>query len=101
MPSRRAYFPIVRQRVRERQFNSLFLFVTSRCNPRRAPQLCAHAGDDPETERRYGDVRRLRRNVLTSLVVDDNGAFRACELRGILGRLQDFDFNASKALACR
>lgn len=27
-----AYFPIVRDRVRHRQFNSLFLFVTSRCN---------------------------------------------------------------------
>jgi MoaA/NifB/PqqE/SkfB family radical SAM enzyme len=28
----RSYFPIVRDRVRPRQFNSLFLFVTSRCN---------------------------------------------------------------------
>jgi MoaA/NifB/PqqE/SkfB family radical SAM enzyme len=26
------YFPILRDRVRSRQFNSLFLFVTSRCN---------------------------------------------------------------------
>jgi molybdenum cofactor biosynthesis enzyme MoaA len=26
------YFPIVKERVRGRQFNSLFLFVTSRCN---------------------------------------------------------------------
>jgi Fe-coproporphyrin III synthase len=26
------YFPIVRDRVRRREFNSLFLFVTSRCN---------------------------------------------------------------------
>jgi MoaA/NifB/PqqE/SkfB family radical SAM enzyme len=26
------YFPIVKERVRSRQFNSLFLFVTSRCN---------------------------------------------------------------------
>jgi MoaA/NifB/PqqE/SkfB family radical SAM enzyme len=28
----RNYFPIVKQRVRPRQFRSLFLFVTSRCN---------------------------------------------------------------------
>src|SRR5258706_14071987 len=27
-----AYFPILKDRVRARQFNSLFLFVTSRCN---------------------------------------------------------------------
>src|SRR3974390_1054250 len=26
------YFPILKDRVRARQFNSLFLFVTSRCN---------------------------------------------------------------------
>src|ERR1039458_7391651 len=28
----RQYFPIVKERVRAREFNSLFLFVTSRCN---------------------------------------------------------------------
>ena len=28
----RNYFPILKDRVRGRQFNSLFLFVTSRCN---------------------------------------------------------------------
>jgi MoaA/NifB/PqqE/SkfB family radical SAM enzyme len=36
---------------------------------------------------------------LTTLVVDHNGAFRACELRGIVGRLQDYDFDATAALA--
>src|SRR5579871_4455800 len=28
----RQYFPILKDRVRRREFNSLFLFVTSRCN---------------------------------------------------------------------
>lgn len=28
----RQYFPILKERVRAREFNSLFLFVTSRCN---------------------------------------------------------------------
>ena len=32
MAEAREYFPIVQDRVRGRQFNSLFLFVTSRCN---------------------------------------------------------------------
>jgi MoaA/NifB/PqqE/SkfB family radical SAM enzyme len=32
MPGWRQYFPIVNERVRTRQFRSLFLFVTSRCN---------------------------------------------------------------------
>lgn len=32
MGGMRNYFPIVRDRVRSRRFNSLFLFVTSRCN---------------------------------------------------------------------
>ena len=32
MAEGREYFPIVQDRVRTRQFNSLFLFVTSRCN---------------------------------------------------------------------
>jgi MoaA/NifB/PqqE/SkfB family radical SAM enzyme len=32
MPAARDYFPILKERVRPRQFNSLFLFVTSRCN---------------------------------------------------------------------
>jgi MoaA/NifB/PqqE/SkfB family radical SAM enzyme len=32
MPAGREYFSIIKDRVRARQFNSLFLFVTSRCN---------------------------------------------------------------------
>src|ERR1051325_2506026 len=32
MSAARNYFPILKDRVRRRQFNSLFLFVTSRCN---------------------------------------------------------------------
>src|SRR5919206_4578181 len=32
MAGARDYFPILRDRVRRREFNSLFLFVTSRCN---------------------------------------------------------------------
>src|ERR1700692_2240480 len=32
MAPARDYFPILKDRVRRRQFNSLFLFVTSRCN---------------------------------------------------------------------
>ena len=32
METARNYFPILQDRVRSRQFNSLFLFVTSRCN---------------------------------------------------------------------
>ena len=32
MAGAREYFPILKDRVRARQFNSLFLFVTSRCN---------------------------------------------------------------------
>src|SRR5882762_7487525 len=32
MAEGREYFPIVQDRVRRRQFNSLFLLVTSRCN---------------------------------------------------------------------
>ncbi len=35
----------------------------------------------------------------TSLVVDHNGAFRACEMRGVLGRLADFNFDVRAALA--
>ena len=34
----------------------------------------------------------------TTLVVDHNGAFRACELRGIVGRLADYDFDVTAAL---
>ena len=34
----------------------------------------------------------------TTLVVDHNGAFRACELRGVVGRLQDYDFDVGAAL---
>lgn len=32
MPDWRSYFPIIRDRARAPEFNSLFLFVTSRCN---------------------------------------------------------------------
>jgi len=35
----------------------------------------------------------------TSIVIDHNGAFRACEMRGILGRLSDFDYDVRAALA--
>ncbi|HBY64375.1 MAG TPA: hypothetical protein DEH78_31525 [Solibacterales bacterium] len=35
----------------------------------------------------------------TSIVVDHNGAFRACEMRGVVGRLADFDYDVSAALA--
>lgn len=34
----------------------------------------------------------------TSLVVDHNGKFRACEMRGIVGDLHDYDFDVRKAL---
>jgi MoaA/NifB/PqqE/SkfB family radical SAM enzyme len=34
----------------------------------------------------------------TSIVIDHNGKFRACEMRGILGDLHDFDFDVSRAL---
>ncbi|MBI3666920.1 MAG: radical SAM protein [Acidobacteria bacterium] len=34
----------------------------------------------------------------TSIVIDHNGVFRACELRGIVGRLQDYNFDVSTAL---
>ncbi len=35
---------------------------------------------------------------LTSLVVDHNGDFRACEMRPAIGRLQEFAFDTAKAL---
>lgn len=35
----------------------------------------------------------------TTIVIDHDGHFRACELRSKLGRLQEFDFNLSAALA--
>lgn len=35
----------------------------------------------------------------TSIVVDHNGRFRACEMRGIVGNLGDFDFDVQRALA--
>ncbi|HYM10664.1 MAG TPA: radical SAM protein, partial [Bryobacterales bacterium] len=35
----------------------------------------------------------------TTIVIDHNGTFRACELRGGVGRLQDYDFDVSAALA--
>jgi Fe-coproporphyrin III synthase len=34
----------------------------------------------------------------TTIVIDHDGHFRSCELRGKLGRLQDFDFDLSAAL---
>jgi MoaA/NifB/PqqE/SkfB family radical SAM enzyme len=35
---------------------------------------------------------------LTSIVIDHNGMFRACEMRQPLGRIQDFNFNLTQAL---
>jgi MoaA/NifB/PqqE/SkfB family radical SAM enzyme len=37
----------------------------------------------------------------TSLVVDHNGDFRACELRGVVSNLRDYGFDVSAALASR
>jgi len=37
----------------------------------------------------------------TSIVIDHNGKFRACEMRGIVGNLHDFDFDVRRALASR
>ncbi|MBN2499086.1 MAG: radical SAM protein [Deltaproteobacteria bacterium] len=37
----------------------------------------------------------------TTAVIDHNGAFRACEMRPRIGRLQDFDFDLSAALKSR
>jgi MoaA/NifB/PqqE/SkfB family radical SAM enzyme len=34
----------------------------------------------------------------TSIVIDHNGRFRACEMRGIIGDLHDYDFDVSRAL---
>jgi MoaA/NifB/PqqE/SkfB family radical SAM enzyme len=34
----------------------------------------------------------------TSLVIDHNGKFRACEMRGIVGDLHDYDFDVRRAL---
>ncbi len=34
----------------------------------------------------------------TSLVVDHNGAFRACELRGVVGNLRDYDFDLREVI---
>jgi len=35
----------------------------------------------------------------TSIVIDHNGRFRACEMRGVVGDLHDFDFDVRRALA--
>jgi len=35
----------------------------------------------------------------TTIVIDHDGSFRSCELRRKLGRLQEFDFDVSAALA--
>jgi Fe-coproporphyrin III synthase len=34
----------------------------------------------------------------TSIVIDHNGRFRACEMRGIVGNLADFDYDVRRAL---
>ena len=34
----------------------------------------------------------------TSIVIDHNGRFRACEMRGIIGDLRDYDFDVRRAL---
>jgi MoaA/NifB/PqqE/SkfB family radical SAM enzyme len=34
----------------------------------------------------------------TSIVIDHNGRFRACEMRGVVGDLHDFDFDVGRAL---
>jgi Fe-coproporphyrin III synthase len=36
---------------------------------------------------------------LTTIVIDHDGHFRACEMRGKLGKLQDFDFDLQSALS--
>jgi MoaA/NifB/PqqE/SkfB family radical SAM enzyme len=35
----------------------------------------------------------------TSIVIDHNGRFRACEMRGVIGDLRDYDFDVRRALA--
>jgi hypothetical protein len=35
----------------------------------------------------------------TSIVIDHNGRFRACEMRGTLGDLHDYDFDIRRALS--
>ncbi|MCS7024386.1 MAG: radical SAM protein [Bryobacteraceae bacterium] len=37
----------------------------------------------------------------TTLVVDHNGKFRACELRGVVGDLREYDYDVRAALASR
>ena len=34
----------------------------------------------------------------TTIVVDHNGSFRSCEIRPPVGKMQDYDFNVTKAL---
>ena len=34
----------------------------------------------------------------TSIVIDHNGRFRACEMRGVIGDLHDYDFDVAAAL---
>jgi MoaA/NifB/PqqE/SkfB family radical SAM enzyme len=34
----------------------------------------------------------------TSIVIDHNGRFRACEMRGVVGDLRDYDFDLARAL---
>ncbi len=36
---------------------------------------------------------------VTSIVIDHNGMFRACEMRQPLGKIQEFNFNVTQALA--
>jgi hypothetical protein len=34
----------------------------------------------------------------TSMVIDHNGLFRACEMRGTVGNLHDYDFDVGRVL---
>jgi len=55
---------------------------------------------DLHEQNHYGPSRWPMRCTagLTTIVIDHDGHFRACEMRGKLGRLQDFDFDLSAAL---
>jgi MoaA/NifB/PqqE/SkfB family radical SAM enzyme len=167
----RQYFPILKERVRAREFNSLFLFVTSRCNSlcrtsfyfdklnspddlttAQIERISATAppfrklwlsGGEPflrenlaEIVALFGRCREKLAGIMameqqsvgrqidvadpfaldeqclespkkwpmpctvgeTSIVIDHNGRFRACEMRGIVGDLADFDFDVRRAL---
>jgi molybdenum cofactor biosynthesis enzyme MoaA len=52
------YFPIIRQRVRTRRFNSLFLFVISRCNAR--CRTCFYFDKlNSRDDLTFGEIRRI------------------------------------------